>query len=409
MTKKDLGLFILIIVVGVIVTLINPRFLLPINLANTANLIGLFGIMGIGVGFVIITGGIDLSVGSLIALLGTLFVDFIANQGIPWPIAFLLILGIGAVLGLAHGFLITRLKLQPFVVTLCGLLIYRGIARFYTQDATAGFAYGQAFPELEFLTAGRSWGVPNSFIAMVIIAVIMWVVLHRSIFGRYLYAIGKNEEAARYSGIRTDRMIIFAYVICSVMTALAAIYFAMYTRSISPASHGNFYELYAIAAAVLGGFSLRGGEGSIVGVVLGTVLLQELQNLVNLRRHPVIAQLRGDRRRHSGRRARRPAVRRLSRAAPHRRGRPPDHRSRSDTRRVGTTDNKKPPPSLAGVFVWSGRIRGRWRTRAPVPTRTTGPSSALPTRTGPSSFPTTTTSPFRTRTTAPSSALRTTM
>ena len=282
MTKKDLGLLILIIVVGIIVTVINPRFLLPINLANTANLIGLFGILGIGVAFVIITGGIDLSVGSLIALLGMLFVDFIANRFIPWPIAFLLILGIGAILGLGHGFLITRLKMQPFVITLCGLLIYRGVARFYTQDGTAGFAYGQSFPDLEFLTAGRSFGVPNSFIAMVILAIVMWVVLHRSIFGRYLYAIGKNEEAARYSGIRTDRMIIFAYIICSVLTALAAIYFAMYTRSISPASHGNFYELYAIAAAVLGGFSLRGGEGSIVGVILGTVLLQELQNLVNL-------------------------------------------------------------------------------------------------------------------------------
>jgi len=110
----------------------------------------------------------------------------------------------------------------------------------------------------------------------------MWVVLHRSIFGRYLYAIGKNEEAARYSGIRTGRMVMSAYVICGLLTALSAIYFAMYTRSISPASHGQFYELYAIAAAVLGGFSLRGGEGSIVGVVLGTVLLQELQNLVNL-------------------------------------------------------------------------------------------------------------------------------
>jgi ribose transport system permease protein len=107
-------------------------------------------------------------------------------------------------------------------------------------------------------------------------------VLHRSVFGRYLYAVGKNEEAARFSGIRTTRVIIAAYVICTTLTALSAIYFAMYTRSILPSGHGNFYELYAIAAAVLGGFSLRGGEGSIVGVVLGTILLQVLQNLVNL-------------------------------------------------------------------------------------------------------------------------------
>jgi ribose transport system permease protein len=189
---------------------------------------------------------------------------------------------LGGLIGAVHGWLITRLNLQPFVVTLCGLLIYRGAARFYTADGTAGFAFGQKFPALEFLTAGRSYGVPNSFIALLVISVVMWVVLHRSVFGRYLYAIGKNEEAARYSGIRTGRMTIAAYVICGVLTALSAIYFAMYTRSISPASHGQFYELYAIAAAVLGGFSLRGGEGSLIGVLLGTVLLQELQNLVNL-------------------------------------------------------------------------------------------------------------------------------
>jgi ribose transport system permease protein len=204
MTKKDLGLLLLIVVVGIVVAIINPRFLLPINLANTANLIGLFGILSIGQAFVIITGGIELSVGSLVALLGVLFVDFIAVQEMSWMLALPLILVLGAVIGAVHGWLITRLNLQPFVVTLCGLLIYRGAARFYTADGTAGFAFGQNFPDLEFFTAGRFYGVPNTFIALVIIGVAMWVVLHRSVFGRYLYAIGKNEEAARYSGIRTE-------------------------------------------------------------------------------------------------------------------------------------------------------------------------------------------------------------
>ena len=282
MTKKDIGLLILILVVGAVVAFINPRFLLPINLANTSNLVGMFGLSAIGQAFVIITGGIELSVGSVIALTGVLFVDLIANRGLAWPLALLLVMGLGVLIGLAHGLLITKLKMQPFVVTLCGLLIYRGTARFYTHDSTAGFAFGQSYPDLEFLAAGRSYGIPNSFIALIIVASIMWVVLHRSIFGRYLYAVGKNEEAARYSGIRTGVVIVAAYVICQVMTVLASIYFAMYTRSIAPSAHANFYELYAIAAAVLGGFSLRGGEGSIIGVVLGVVLLQELQNLVNL-------------------------------------------------------------------------------------------------------------------------------
>lgn len=216
--------------------------------------------------------------------------------GIPaWPLAAAAVLAIGFLMGLVHGLLITRLKLQSFVVTLCGLLIYRGIARFYTQDATAGFPFGVRFDDLEAITTGRTdvvalltggavhtIPIPHSFLMMLLIATIMWVVLHRSVFGRYLYAVGKNEEAARFSGIRTTRVVIAAYVICTTLTALSAIYFAMYTHSILPSGHGNFYELYAIAAAVLGGFSLRGGEGSLVGVVLGTVLLQQLQNLVNL-------------------------------------------------------------------------------------------------------------------------------
>ncbi|WP_338722346.1 ABC transporter permease [Devosia sp. XK-2] len=282
MQKKDMGLAVLIIVVGFVVYLRNPLFLSPINLANTANLIGLFGLFAIGQGFVIMTGGIDLSVGSMIALLGVIFVELIGKYAVPWPIAMLAIICIGAMLGLAHGLLITKLKMQPFVVTLCGLLIYRGIARGYTGEATAGFPFGASFPEVEWLTVGRTLGIPHSFIAMLLAGLICWIILHRSVYGRHLYAVGKNEDAARYSGIRTDRVIIGAYLICAVLTAIAAIYFAMFTRSVQPSSHGNFYELYAIAAAVLGGFSLRGGEGSIIGVMLGALLLQELQNLVNL-------------------------------------------------------------------------------------------------------------------------------
>jgi ribose transport system permease protein len=282
MFKKDLGLLVLILVVGAVVAAINPRFLSPINLSNTANLIGLFGLFSIAEAFVIITGGIELSVGSVIALLGVIFIDLIGNHGMPWGLALVIVIGIGIVMGAVHGLLVTKMRLQPFVVTLCGLLIYRGVARFYTEDATAGFAFGQNFPTLEWLMAGRTEGVPHSLIAFVIVAVVMGVVLHRTVFGRYLFAVGKNEEAARYSGINTNAVTVAAYVICIALTAVAAMFIAMYTRSISPASHGNFYELYAIAAAVLGGCSLRGGEGSILGVVLGVILLQVLQNLVNL-------------------------------------------------------------------------------------------------------------------------------
>ena len=124
--------------------------------------------------------------------------------------------------------------------------------------------------------------VPTAFVALVAVSTVMWLLLHRSVYGRHLFATGRNEIAARYSGINTQRVIVRAYVILGVLTGLAAIVFAFYTNSISPSSHGNFFELYGIAAAVLGGCSLRGGEGSIVGILLGTTLLQVLQNLVNL-------------------------------------------------------------------------------------------------------------------------------
>ncbi len=247
---------------GLVVAAINPRFVSAVNLANTANLVGLFGIFSVASAFVIVTGGIDLSIGSVIALLGVVFVDLIVVWAVPWPAVVMAVIALGALIGLAHGLLITQLGVQPFIVTLCGLLIYRGAARYYTQDGTAGFTFGQAIPALEAVVAGRSFGLPHSTIAFAVIAVVAWFVLHRTVFGRHLMAVGKNESAARHTGIATDRVVILAYVICSALTAISAIFIAMYTRSVQPSSHGNFYELYGIAAAVLGGFSLRGGEGS---------------------------------------------------------------------------------------------------------------------------------------------------
>ena len=282
MHKKDLGLFVLILVVGAFTAALNPRFLSPVNLVNMANLIGLFGLFSIGVGLVIITGGIELSVGSMFALIGVVFTDIMVNRGVPWQLALVAAIGIGVVLGAIHGFFVTKLKVQPFVVTLCGLLIYRGTARWYMNDATIGFGYGDEFETLAWLASGRSFGVPHTFIALVVVACVMGVVLHRSVFGRYLFAVGKNEEAARYSGINTGLVTATAYIISGALAGFSAVFIAFYTNSVSPSAHGNFYELYAIAAAVLGGCSLRGGEGSILGIVLGTVLLQILQNLVNL-------------------------------------------------------------------------------------------------------------------------------
>lgn len=280
--KKELGIFILLIVLCAIVSIINPRFIIAANLQNMARLIGAFGIFSLGIGFVIITGGIELSVGSAMALIGVLLSMMLTEWS--WPaipaVALCLVISIG--LSLGHGLLITRMKIQPFIVTLCGLLFYRGIARFITNDETKGFGSLAGLDALRYLANGNLLGVPMPFILLIVVSLVMWVFLHRSVYGRYLLASGRNEEAARYSGINTDQIITLAYVIAGGLTAVSAIIIAFYTNSVSPASHGNFYELYGIAAAVLGGCSLRGGEGSVIGILIGTALLQVLQNLVNL-------------------------------------------------------------------------------------------------------------------------------
>ena len=282
MMKKELGLFLLLVVISAITGAINPAFLSLVNLLNMANLIGLFGVFALGEGLVIITGGIDLSLGSMFALLGVVFIDLLTTYQVYWPFALLLVLLGGLGLGAIQGFLITRLKMQPFIVTLCGLLIYRGAARYYTSDSTRGFGYGDEAGTLSNIASGHIAGIPNTFILLIILALILGVLLHRSVYGRWLYAVGKNEEAARFSGINTNLVIATAYIISGGLAGVATVLFVFYTNSVSPSSFGNFYELYAIAAAVLGGCSLRGGEGSILGIVLGTALLQVLQNLVNI-------------------------------------------------------------------------------------------------------------------------------
>jgi ribose transport system permease protein len=297
MDKKVIGIFVLLIVVMALTSIIGDNFLSPINLMNIARWTGLFGFLTIGVAFVIITGGIDLSVGSIVGLIGTLLPMMLIKHGMPIWEALLLLLGLSVGIGLAHGLLITKLKLQPFVVTLCGLFVYRGMARWAANDATQGF--GNEFIGLKYLAKGRvpseglietlhlsgwlnNWALPMPFIFLILIAVLAAVFLNRTIYGRYLLALGRNETAARYSGINTDRMVIVAYIISAVMAGIAGVLFALDLNSVQPSGQGNFYELYAIAGAVLGGCSLRGGEGSIIGVLLGTAIVRVLYNAINI-------------------------------------------------------------------------------------------------------------------------------
>jgi ribose transport system permease protein len=282
MSRKEGVIFLLLVALCATVAALSPQFLSVANLQNLARLVGMYGIFSIGVGVVIITGGIDLSVGSLCALLGVLLSMMLVEWGWPPAVAVAAVVALGASLGAMHGLLVTRLRLQSFIVTLCGLLLYRGAARYIADDSTKGFGTGAGFEWLRTLAAGSLGGVPMPFVALCIVAALAWVLLHRTVYGRHLFAIGRNAEAARYAGVATRVVVAWAYVLSGALAAGSAVLIAFYTNSISPASHGNFYELYAIAAAVVGGCSLRGGEGSVLGIVMGAALLQVLRNLVNL-------------------------------------------------------------------------------------------------------------------------------
>lgn len=280
--KKEIGISVLLFMLCAVTSIMNPKFLSPVNLVNTANLIGLYGVFSLGLGLVIITGGIDLSVGSMCALTGVVLAMGVTEWHWSWQFTILVVAAISITLGLIHGLLVTKAKLQPFIVTLCGLLLYRGIARFIAGDSTKGFSGAENIDALRHFASGKLFGVPAPFAILVVLSIIMWFVLHRSIYGRYLLAVGRNEQAARFSGINTQLVTASAYTIAGLLTGISGVLIAFYTNSVGPSNHGNFYELYGIAAAVLGGCSLRGGEGSVVGIVIGTALLVVLQNLVNL-------------------------------------------------------------------------------------------------------------------------------
>ncbi len=389
MRSRNTGIFILLVAIVVITVSWNGKFADPSNIRALIRDTSLYGLISLGVAFVIITGGIDLSIGSLIALSGVVFittaniekyeVDFRApiasvssegegilvafQAGLPkvlpgdqlqteqqtWVIreivsdatnqylrlnesgrppqagemAFLsrsgeplrhvitvhrspwlcsvVVLVMSALIGLLHGVLVTWGRLQPFIVTLCGLLIYRGLARILSGDTAKGFGdsmhgfrqfVGGAIGSFPVPFVGRIAGVDASWISWIefpwagvllaIVALLGWVFLYRSVFGRHLLALGQNEQAALYSGINTGRLTILAYVLCSSLAGLAGILFLVDWTTMAPSTAGSFYELYAIAAAVLGGCSLRGGQGALVGVIAGAAVMRCLYKSIDL-------------------------------------------------------------------------------------------------------------------------------
>ncbi|MFN4259706.1 MAG: ABC transporter permease [Gemmataceae bacterium] len=252
------------------------------NHVNLGRRIGLFGIISLGAGLLIISGGIDLSIGSVVALSATIMAMLLIDAHWHPALAIAAVLLVGAVIGLINGLLVTKLRVQAFIVTLCGLFIYRGAARWLASDRVKGL--GSDFPTLKSILYSSEvfFGIPVSLVILLVLALVAGVLLHYSVYGRYLYAIGNNERAARFSGIATDRYKVGAYVLCSTLAAFFGILFLMQENQVRPSGTGSFFELYAIAGAVLGGCSLRGGEGTIIGILIGTAIMRLLPNLSNM-------------------------------------------------------------------------------------------------------------------------------
>ncbi len=285
--KKNVGLFLILLAACLCTYMLNDRFLAPVNIENVLRRTALFALLSVAVSFVITSGGIDLSIGSVVCLVGTLLPWMVTTQGLPLWIALPALLAMAIMIGFGHGVLITKLRLQPFIVTLCGLLVYRGLARGITGDQTQGFGLtheGLRSLALTRFTLGGllPFNIPSLVLVTFGIMALAAIIFNHTPFGLYLKAVGKNETAARFSGINTQGVTIISYTLCATLAGFAGVLFILDVNSAQPADFGNFYELYAIAAAVLGGCSLRGGECSIVGILIGATLMQVLRNAIVL-------------------------------------------------------------------------------------------------------------------------------
>jgi ribose transport system permease protein len=262
------------------------------NMIDVCNIQGRYGLITIGAALVIVVGGIDLSIGSVVGLAAVLF-GVLMEMGIPPAPAVVVVVLCGAVIGLGNGLLITLLRLQPFLVTLCGMFVYRGAARLLagtvsrTKAIEAHPEFTDALQSIRYLLVGKNADgelvFPAQFVLLLIVAILVGFFLHRTAYGRYWYAIGHNELAAKYAGVAVNRQRVIVYMICSALAALAGVLLFLDMPSIQSDSAGMYLELYAILGAVLGGCSLRGGEGTAIGMVLGAMVLPVLENLVSIR------------------------------------------------------------------------------------------------------------------------------
>lgn len=273
---RQFGTLLGLIGLSIVLWIMTPYFLTVSNLLNVAQQISINAIIAVGMTFVIITAGIDLSVGSLVAFSGVVLAS-VLQAGVPLPIAILVGLGVGLSCGMINGLLITQGRIPPFISTLGMMSVARGAALLYTKGRpVSGFS-----ENFRYLATGEIFHIPVPVIIMGVVYIIAHFVLNRTKLGRYAYAIGGNEEAAILSGINVKLYKTMVYALCGLLSGLAALILTARLNSAQPIA-GNMYELDAIAATVIGGTSLMGGEGTVLGTLIGALIMGVLRNGLNL-------------------------------------------------------------------------------------------------------------------------------
>ncbi|MBB4253051.1 ABC transporter permease [Rhizobium sp. BK008] len=275
---RGTGLAGALIVLIIAASLISPHFLNPINTLNVLRQVALYGILGIGMTFVILTKGIDLSVGSIVALVGVTGA-VLMEQGMPIPLMVLICIAIGALVGCVNGFGISYFRIPAFIMTLGCMVMVRGFALMIADGGTVN--PGKLADSFFVLGGGYMLGVPTPIYVFAAVCIIAAVVLSFTQFGRAIYAVGSNEEAARLSGINVPLVIFSVYIICGVLAALSGLIF-LSRLSVGDPNSGLGLELEAITIAVIGGTSLFGGEGTVLGTIGGAMVLAIIANILNL-------------------------------------------------------------------------------------------------------------------------------
>ena len=275
---QKLGPVIGLLLIVVIISIMSPSFLTMNNLLNVLRQVSINALIAFGMTFVILTGGIDLSVGSILALTGAVTAGMMSG-GLDPILAMILGALLGVLLGAINGLIIAKGKVAPFIATLATMTIFRGLTLVYTEGRPiSGLGDSMAF---QMLGKGYLFGIPVPVITMSISFAVLYFILKKTTFGRRVYAVGGNEEASRLSGINVDRIKIYVYSLAGGLTAIAALILTSRLNSAQPTA-GNMFELDAIAAVVLGGTSLTGGRGWIVGTLVGALIIGVLNNGLNL-------------------------------------------------------------------------------------------------------------------------------